>query len=177
MTTREPLMSSYAGRCVGNADFAPVMAEFDRRGSVVLLPPVPPPARRRGLLRTPHADDRVLLRNHPSGQTTRYPGIRWIVPHAGAALPVLADRSSWVTGIWGTEGAGIDVRGELRRLHYDLAGAPLPALLPALLAMVDTDRLLYGSDATFTPLAEVRPLAEALNTTAHLDPAAHRAAM
>ncbi|WP_181779467.1 hypothetical protein [Pseudonocardia pini] len=32
-----------------------------------------------------------------SGSTVRFPRIRWIVSHAGAALPVLAERVRWVS--------------------------------------------------------------------------------
>jgi hypothetical protein len=41
----------------------------------------------------------------------------------------------------------------------------LPILVPALIALVGRQRLLYGSDMTFTPVAAVKDLAAALQTT------------
>jgi predicted TIM-barrel fold metal-dependent hydrolase len=53
----------------------------------------------------------------------------------------------------------------VRLLHYDVAGFALPRALPALLSLVDTGRLLYGSDYPFTPDWVVSGLAEALAIT------------
>ena len=47
-------------------------------------------------------------------------------------------------------------------LYYDLAGVPLPVAVDALLALVEPDRLLYGSDYPFTPAPVVTDLAAAL---------------
>jgi hypothetical protein len=57
------------------------------------------------------------------------------------------------------------VRAALRLLHYDLAGGSPAGLLPALLGVARTDRLLYGSDYPFTPGARVRELAALLRAT------------
>lgn len=37
------------------------------------------------------------------------------------------------------------------RLHYDIAGPAFPRHVPALLELVDPDRLLFGSDYCWTP--------------------------
>ena len=74
-----------------------------------------------------------------NGVLERYPAIRWVVPHAGAALPVLADRVSRLAPLISPPpdgGDAPDVLGSLGRLHYDLAGMPLPRALPALLNLV-----------------------------------------
>jgi predicted TIM-barrel fold metal-dependent hydrolase len=112
-----------------------------------------------------------------SRATARFPRIRWIVPHAGTALPVLAWRVAFVAELLGTEGAGIDVDEALRTFYYDPAGLPLPILLPALIALVGTDRLLYGSDTPFTPASLVGSLAARLNATELLDDDARAAAL
>jgi 6-methylsalicylate decarboxylase len=52
----------------------------------------------------------------------------------------------------------------LGRLHYDLAGVPLPRALPALLSLVSPSQLVYGSDYPFTPATRVHELATALST-------------
>ncbi|HVN11207.1 MAG TPA: hypothetical protein VMT69_03875, partial [Kineosporiaceae bacterium] len=52
---------------------------------------------------------------------------------------------------------------QLRRLHYDLAGTPFPRHVPALLGLVDPDRLLYGSDYCFTPSSAVQAQVASIN--------------
>lgn len=58
---------------------------------------------------------------------------------------------------------GADVMRDLGRLHYDLAGFPLPRQLDALLALTTLDHLHYGSDYPFTPEAVVGILASQLD--------------
>jgi 6-methylsalicylate decarboxylase len=99
-----------------------------------------------------------------NGVLDRHPAIRFIVAHSGAALPVLADRIA-AFAIMESPQQPVDVLGALRRLHYDVAGFALPRALPALLSLVDTDRLLYGSDYPFTPDWAVHGLADALART------------
>lgn len=90
----------------------------------------------------------MLLKRVPQ----RYPGIRWIVPHAGAALPVLLDR------VFGqAHGMNLDPQAieelyaAMGTCYFDLAGMPLPRTLPALRTLADPARLLYGTDYCFAP--------------------------
>jgi predicted TIM-barrel fold metal-dependent hydrolase len=71
----------------------------------------------------------------------------------------------------------VDLIAALGRLHYDLAGTPLPRALPALLGLVDPSQLVYGSDYPFTPAARVHQLAEDIASTAVLDEEAKAAAL
>lgn len=104
-----------------------------------------------------------------SGVMERHPDIRFIVPHAGAALPVLASRIEAQIPLY-TEGKSHpNFKGAMRKLHYDLAGAPLPELLGALREIVALDKLLYGSDWPFTNTAGCVALAKQLDTTPLLD--------
>ena len=93
-----------------------------------------------------------------SGTLERYPRIKLIVPHAGATLPVLADRIAMMTAMFPhlSEIAPDRIVPTLGRLYYDLAGMPVPRLLPALRTFADPSRLLYGSDwpHTQTPRVE-----------------------
>jgi predicted TIM-barrel fold metal-dependent hydrolase len=93
------------------------------------------------------------------GVLTRYPHIRWIVPHAGAVLPTLAHRVAAMSAYTGTP---VDLPAVLGGLYYDLAGMPVPVALGALLTLVGPDRLLYGSDFPFTPAPAVAGLATQL---------------
>lgn len=169
--------SNSGGLYPGDPAFEPVMAELDRREAVVLLHPTAPecPACRppsaplpkpilEYMFETTRAVTNLLL----SGTLTRYPGIRFIIPHAGAALPVLADRIAMATSFLPNMGSLTPETtfALLRRLYYDLAGAPVPRLLPALQSFADPAHLLYGSDWPFTPEPAVSALRAQLD--AHL---------
>jgi hypothetical protein len=47
--------------------------------------------------------------------------------------------------------AAVDVLRDIGRLHYDLAGFPVPRQLDALLTITTLEHLHYGSDYPFTP--------------------------
>jgi predicted TIM-barrel fold metal-dependent hydrolase len=107
-----------------------------------------------------------------SGVLRRYPDLRIIVPHAGAALAVLAGRVDLLARVLANVGNGADVaslRTALKTLHFDLAGAPVEEQLAALLAVADPSRLHYGSDYPFTPFEACQYLAQQLQTSRHLD--------
>ncbi|MGW2524400.1 amidohydrolase family protein [Streptomyces sp. NPDC001617] len=161
------LHTSYAGRHLGDPYYEPLMDELDRRRAVVLLHPTSPPCweatsagRPRPMLEFPFETTRAVTNLILGGVLDRYPAIRFIVPHAGGALPALADRVAAFALAGG--GQPVDVFGALRGLYYDLAGFALPRLLPALLTLTDADHLLYGSDYPYTPDWVVHGLAEAL---------------
>lgn len=160
------LKTNYHGRYLGDPEFDSVLGELDGRGAVALLHPTSPPGwestalgRPRPMLEFLFDTTRCVVDLVLSGAIDRYAGIRWVVPHAGAVLPLVAHRVSLFTAITGEP---TDVPAVLGRLYYDLAGVPLPVALPALLSVVGPDRLLYGSDFPFTPAPAVTALAGAL---------------
>ena len=107
-----------------------------------------------------------------SGTLDRYPGIKLIVPHAGATLPALLDRIVWTAGLnpGMTDLTAEAIRKTFGRLYFDLAGAPVPRLLPALRSFADPGRLFYGSDWPHTPLSVVTSLHEELNASLVAEP-------
>ncbi|WP_327145555.1 amidohydrolase family protein [Nocardia sp. NBC_01327] len=160
------MKTNYHGRYLADPEFDAVLGELDRRGAVALLHPTSPPGwevtalgRPRPMLEFLFDTTRCVLDLVMSGVITRYPGIRWVIPHAGAVLPAVAHRASLFTAITGEP---MDVPAALGRLYYDLAGLPLPIELPALLGIVGPERLLYGSDFPFTPAPAVAALAGVL---------------
>jgi predicted TIM-barrel fold metal-dependent hydrolase len=106
-----------------------------------------------------------------SGVLRRHPELRIIVPHAGAALPILAGRIDLLARVLAHVGNGADVpslRAALERL-LDLAGAPVEEQLAALLSVADSSRLHYGGDFPFTPLQGCQYLVRQLQTSRLLD--------
>ena len=173
------LLTQYQGHYLGDPLFEPLMAELDRRHAVAVLHPTSPACweavsfgRPRPMLEFPLDTTRAVFNLALTGTLDRYPNIRFVVPHAGGALPVLADRVHSFAMVFPSDGQqSVDVLTALRRLYYDLAGTPLPRALPALLSLVEPDRLLYGSDFPFTPAPLVEFLATMLSTIDILDQA------
>lgn len=93
-----------------------------------------------------------------NGTMKRFPDIKFIIPHAGAFLPISADRlSGALQGQLATynkriKPEDIDVYATLKGLYYDVAGVCLPRQLPCLMQLVDVEYLLYASDYPYTSL-------------------------
>jgi len=107
-----------------------------------------------------------------AGVLQRHPDLRVIVPHAGAALPVLAGRVEMLAPVLANvaDRSGVpSMRAALKSLHFDLAGAPVEEQLAALLAVADPSRLHYGSDFPFTPWQACQYLQQQLDTSRNLD--------
>lgn len=166
--------TNHHGRYLGDASFAPLWAELDRRRAIVFVHPTSPPhadavalGRPRPMLEflfdTARAASDLLL----SGVLARHPGIRWILTHGGGALPLLADRIELFRPLLG--GAAADAPStveQLGRLWYDMAGTPFPRQIPALDAAFGTERLLYGSDYCWTPAEAVLAQADSVDRAA-----------
>jgi predicted TIM-barrel fold metal-dependent hydrolase len=102
-----------------------------------------------------------------SGVLKRFPNLKVIVPHAGAALPILMERIELLLPLLSKPGESVppSMREAMRQLHFDLAGAPVPQLLPALLGVADIKHIHYGSDYPFTPEDSCSLLAERIAST------------
>lgn len=151
------LLTNVDGTYLGDETLAPVWAELDRRRARVLLHPTSPPCWERTALGRPRPmveflfdTTRAVVDLVLTGTIARHPGIDLIVPHGGATLAMVADRVS-VFSLLLDVGPEVDVLADLARLHYDLAGFPLPRQLDALRTLTAPDHLHYGSDFPFTP--------------------------
>jgi 6-methylsalicylate decarboxylase len=177
------LLTHYQGHYLGDPLFEPIMAELNRQHAVAVLHPTSPACweavsfgHPRPMLEFPIDTTRAVVNLALTGTIDRYPDIRFVIPHAGGALPVLVDRvHSFAAVFSSTRQQPVDVLTALRGLYYDLAGTPLPRALPALLTLVESDRLLYGSDFPFTPAPLVEFLATMLSSTSVLDEGQRRA--
>lgn len=168
------IQSNHWGVYLGNPVLEPLFAELDHRGAVVFLHPASPHCSSSGpgvdypapLLEFMFDTTRSVADLILSGRLERFPDLPIIVPHAGAALSVLAARIDLLAPVILTgERTAPSVTEALRRLYFDVAGAPVPVLLTALQQLADPAHLLYGSDFPFTPANVVGRLAAAVDTT------------
>jgi predicted TIM-barrel fold metal-dependent hydrolase len=142
---------------LGDVSLEPVMVELHRRRAVVFIHPTSPACWEctslgfpRPMIEFPFDTTRAVTNLLLSGTIARYPDIRWIVPHAGGTLPFLASRIAGVGALLGFDDPAA-LFTQLRQLHYDLAGSANGPVVAALLALVDHDHVLFGSDWPFTP--------------------------
>ncbi|QIL50335.1 amidohydrolase [Weissella coleopterorum] len=100
---------------------------------------------------------------------SRYPAISWIIPHAGALLPIIAQRISegnkFLSAPTDPQPDDLLQVMQQKNVHFDLAGMVLPYQLPTLLQIVKPDQLLYGSDFPYTPAATTDKLAQKIEDT------------
>ncbi|MFI1166925.1 amidohydrolase family protein [Streptomyces sp. NPDC020801] len=168
------MQTHHHGVYQGDSRFEEIYAELHRRGAVLFIHPTSPSCDTdhslgypRPMLEFMFETTRSLTNMVLSGALERYPGMRVIVPHAGAALPVLANRIELLLPLLTAPGGAKppSVREALRGLYFDVAGAPVPELLGALLQVADPANVLYGSDWPFTPAGACAELAERLDDT------------
>lgn len=163
------MMTSFGGKYLGDPSLQPVMAELNRRKTVVFTHPV-----RANCCRNlvPDVGDntielatdtaRTIASLLVSGTVVRFPEIRFIFSHGGGTLPSLTGRI-----IAQTASAAMKQRlpngpiAELRKMFYDTANASNPWALAPLLKLVSTSQILYGSDFPFrSPEANAEGLRE-----------------
>ncbi len=146
--------TSWGDRWPGERAFAPVWEELDRRRAIVTLHPYAPnccsalvPGIAQSVLEYPYDTGRAVVSLLASGTLARYRGIRWVLPHGGGPLTVLAGR---IQPLLRTDDLsaiapnGVDF--ELKRLYYDTANAFYPQTMAALLAYVPPAQVLFGTD-------------------------------
>lgn len=168
------LESNHHGQYLGDPALAELHAELAGRGGVLFVHPTAPFCGQELALGYPFPmleflfeTTRSITNLVLSGALERNPGLKVIVPHAGAVLPVLANRIDLLLPLLSAPGAPTPpgMKQALRTLYFDLAGAPVPELLGALLQVADHGHILYGSDYPFTPTAACAALAERIDTT------------
>jgi 6-methylsalicylate decarboxylase len=168
------LETNHYGQYLGHGALDELYAELTRRNGVVFIHPTSPCTGGelalgypRPMLEFMFETTRSVTNLVVSGVLERHPELKVVVPHGGAVLPVLANRIDLLLPILGAPGAPTPpgMRDALRRLYFDLAGAPVPELLGALLSVADPSHIMYGSDWPFTPLAACQTLAERIDQT------------
>ena len=168
--------TNHGGLYLGDPALDPLMQLLDRRRAVVFVHPTsvncagclslafnqPRPVV-EFMFETTRAVTNVLYNR----TLRRFPGIRMILPHAGAALPVFAARIADQAHNLSAEPplSREEVYSTLKKLHYDLAGSPMPTLARALLDIADPERIHYGSDWPFTPAVDAVSLADEIEVS------------
>jgi 6-methylsalicylate decarboxylase len=158
------LMSNSAGVYLGDPSLDPLWEALNQRRAIVFEHPTSPPnvgavglGRPSPMLEFMFETTRTVTDLIVAGTAERYPDIRFVIPHCGATLPVVVDRielfRSLLPGSHGRDRSTLTTRQQLQRFWYDVAGTPFPAAAKALIDVVGSEQLLYGSDYCWTPAA------------------------
>ena len=155
------LLTSFDEKYLGDAAFAPVYEELNRRGALVYVHPTEPKCC-KGLVpgvtvsTIEYATDttRTIASLVYSGMAAKYPDIRFIFSHGGGTVPFLLGRFERLAtekkDPWLKEGAA----PHLRKFFYEIAQANHRGALDALMAMVPVSNVLFGSDFPLRPVSE-----------------------
>lgn len=151
------LLSNYDGYYLGDPRFDRLLAELNRRKTVVFVHPTPPPGLELShfgfpelMVEAPFDTTRTACSLVLRGQTEKYPDIRFILAHAGGTLPYLVERVRG-TAVFLQLGEAIP-KGfghYMKQFYYDLASSATPCALSSLTRSVDTSHILFGSDHVF----------------------------
>jgi predicted TIM-barrel fold metal-dependent hydrolase len=151
-------LTSQNDRYLGDPEFEPLYAEMDRRGVAAFVHPASPSYVKTlkldmwaAYVEYPFETTRVAANLIYNGVMARYPNIRWILAHAGGALPYL----TWRLRLLEESDKKVPPFAErvpegvtpyLDRFYFDVALAGAEAPMAALTAMADPTRIFYGSD-------------------------------
>jgi predicted TIM-barrel fold metal-dependent hydrolase len=157
------MMTSYDGRYPGEAAFAPIFQELNRRKAAVYFHPNSPACcgsviagLNEGNLEYPYDTGRAILSLLLSGTLGRSHDTKFIFSHAGGPIIMLAGRiehsAENMRNYKQVVPDGID--GELKRLYYDTANSVFPQNFAALLEFVNISQVLFGSDTPYISIAD-----------------------
>jgi predicted TIM-barrel fold metal-dependent hydrolase len=159
------LMTSYGGKYLGDPAFWPVLEELNRRKAVVYDHPLSVDCCRNPIPQymvnsaIEYATDttRTIASLLFSGAAARFPDIKWIHSHGGGTMPMLWQRyiRQEATLKNKQEIVPNGVLHEVRRFYYDTAQANSPGALAALLKLVPTSQVMFGTDYPYRPGSEV----------------------
>lgn len=182
------LFSSAGGRYPGDPAYDELFAELAKRDAVVLIHPstMPPGADANGLgfpagiLEFTFDTTRCIANLLYRGVLERHPSIRYIVSHAGGAVPYLAWRIAGAASVPGvgdrvTRGSAADAMAALQSLYYDTALSASDATFAALCALATPSHVLFGSDFPYVPDALIAAEVAGVERSRVLDDDARRA--
>jgi 6-methylsalicylate decarboxylase len=154
------LLTSYKGKLLGDAAFAPVYEELNRRKATVFVHPTMSccgnvfPGISGPTIEFPTDTARTITSLAVTGTMARFPNVTFIFSHGGGSLPSIVQRLGGAERAMTPEERakklpkGLDY--ELKRQYYDVASVgSAPAGMAAVLKLWPITQLTYGSDAPF----------------------------
>jgi 6-methylsalicylate decarboxylase len=140
------MVTNIQGHYLSDPEFAPIFDEINRRKLTVCLHPNDPPYGALGkvkvswaLIEFPLETTRTIGYLLHGGTLERCPDIKFIIPHAGGAIPFVAGRYTH----FAQNKKGL---GYLQNQYYDTSGSGNRFALRSLQEFVDPSHILFGTD-------------------------------
>jgi predicted TIM-barrel fold metal-dependent hydrolase len=159
------LLSSYAGKWHGDAAFAEVFRELNRRKAIVYTHAQVPDCCQSlvaGINDTTieyNTDTaRTIISLIDSGRAVETPDNKYIWSHAGGTILALTGRFLGQQATRANLAKHADPKsrlGQLRRFYYDTAGSTNPIQMTALRTLVGTSQIMFGTDFPFGGSANI----------------------
>lgn len=156
------LHASVAGTYVGDAAFAPLLDELERRQAYVFVHPMVPAWQPSygyppWVLEMPFETTRAALSLVYSGTIDRCPNVRFQLPHLGGTMPFLAHRIASLALRQPSLQAQLSDAplSFIRRFYVDTALALNPPAFAGALALLDPQRIVFGTDWPYLPEPEL----------------------
>ncbi len=154
--------SNSEGVYLGDERLDPIFAELNRQKALVIMHPSPArqlprenviTGRVMALYEYPADTTRAVLNMLANGTLEKYPDIKFVVPHCGSFLPYMKQRAGAMFQMLSSMKMmePVNIEDSIKRLHFDLAGDPMPDSLEMLLKITDIDHIVYGSDYPYVP--------------------------
>ena len=156
------LQTNYGDKWPGDPIFDPVFKELNRRKAIVYFHPLAPACCGRlnvgaitPTIEVPHDTTRAVVSLLLNETLAKYRDIKWLFSHAGGTIPMLAGRIDYFYG--NTEKtskfAPNGIEAELKKLYYDTANATHPSSMAALLKLIPSSQIVFGSDYPYVPIS------------------------
>ncbi len=153
------VLTSYGQAFLGDASFAPVLEELNRRKAIVYTHPTDAqccmnliPGVANQMLEYPTDTTRTIVSLIVSDAATKFPAIRFIFSHAGGTITSIAGRLLGQAAPPDALSRPAEPNSRLyhlRRFYYDTAGSANAVAMSALKTLVPISQILFGTDAPF----------------------------
>jgi len=155
------LLSSYGDKWLGDPTYGPVFEELHRRRAVVFVHPSAPQCCSNLLPHVPVVTTEFLFDTTRTidsllvnGTFSRFSNVRFIFSHGGGTIAAVAHRIARLFPKELAPQAPNGVLYELKRQYYDTASASSPPALSALMNLVPSSQIVFGSDFPFLSAEE-----------------------
>jgi predicted TIM-barrel fold metal-dependent hydrolase len=156
------LLTSYAEKYPGDPSFRPLFAELNRRKAIVFVHPTSPACCANSLPGIPASLDefmfdvtRAITSMLFAGTFSAYPDIRFIFTHAGGTMTPISGRINAFAARHHEYDAVLPHGAffELKKLYCDIANSTNPSAMPALMNLIPSTQIMFGSDTPYVPIA------------------------
>ncbi|WP_447506070.1 amidohydrolase family protein [Acinetobacter pittii] len=161
------LFSNYFGTYLGDPKLEPLMETLNDLGAMVFIHPVTPMSPPNlnlpnFLFEFPFDTTRAVVNLMYKNVLLKYPNIRWLLAHAGGAIPFLAYRTNilrYYPIIAQNLGISLLDDGNVAysRLYYDTALSPAPSAMKSVREVTSVEHIMFATDWPFSSQIFVVP--------------------